>query len=272
MTKRIFALSVAFVLIFAGCSEDNDNSENDNNPPQEGSYFPVVVEEFSHTDCVPCVNVSNAVQTVMENYEEAGAVPILIEFHPKPEGFGADPFHDENPDLHDGRMAWYFDYFGLENLPQLLVDAQPLSAMERNDPDVIYQKIEGARSTAKPVSIEGYVLVACDSVRIALSFRADSTVSANIFCFLVRDEVEFSEAPGSNGMTQFHHIAAEQFPIDSAVVSVAWDSLDIETLVPLPPDIEGATVSGYSVVVIVQDGERNILGAALLPVEMNPAL
>jgi len=266
--KKLFILyTIIGVLLFGGCEKKNDNDDNNDNNTTPSQYFSVLIEDFSHTDCVPCVNVDNAVNTVLEYYASQGASPIFMEFHPKPTGFGDDPFNLANPELHDGRMNWYYDYYGLDNVPQLFVDATVLSATDRNDVDRIQQIVEDAKNSPKPATISGSASLDGDSIRLQVTITADSSITADVFCYLVRETITFTTAPGSNGLEEFHMIPAAQFEWENPTPTASFTELDINSSVDIPDEISGGTTDGYSAIVVVQDNERNILGVARFDIE-----
>ena len=264
MKKIFIIIAIIGILIFAGCHKKDSNGDDNNDELQ---YFPVLIEEFSHTDCVPCVNVDNNVNSVLEYYESQGISPIFMEFHPKPTGFGDDPFELSNPEMHNSRMNWYYDYFSLENVPQLFVDATVLSAMDRNDVNMIQQIVENAKNLSKPANISGSAFVDGDSIRLQATITADSAITANVFCYLVREKITFATAPGLNGLAEFHMIPASEFDWANPAPPASFTELDINSAVETPAEIADGTTDGYCAIVVVQNNERTILGVARFDIE-----
>ena len=110
--------------------------------PPPNQYFQVLVEDFTNTDCVPCVNVDEALGNVREQYDSQEESAVFVEFHPQI--YPNDPFRNAAPELHDGRG----DYYEISSVPQLFVDGTVMTNAEATDPDVVYSKIQTARTTA----------------------------------------------------------------------------------------------------------------------------
>ncbi|RKZ33664.1 hypothetical protein DRQ33_03790 [bacterium] len=264
--NRLVPMLILTSIFIIGCSKDN-NGDNDDNNSDELQYFPVLIEEFSHTDCSPCVSVAEAVELVLDDYESSGLSPIFVEFHPCPPGFGNDPFNDFATELHQGRTEWYYDFWELENVPQLLVDGEPLSAMDRIDPDRIASFVESARQSNRPAEITGTATINGDSIRLDASVVSDSSMEVYIFCYLTGQSIVFDSPPGDNGLSQFHMVALAEFPIQDSIYSIGTDEMEISESVEIPPEIQNATIQNYSTVVIIQDENRNIIGTNRLDVE-----
>ncbi len=263
--KKLFVLLLSIFLIFFGCSKNDD--DNNDNPPT-GDYFPVIIEEFSHVNCGPCAFVADAVHSVLEDYGADSLLPVFIEYHAEVE-YGDDPFYEAAPNVHGGRRTYYYDFLGIENIPQLLIDGVPLSGADRVDTYRIKTLTEEARQNAKLAVISADITNLGDSIGFDCTITADSAFAGKLYCFLALRNVHFESAPGSNGITDFHMIAIEVVPdMDGVEISLeASEDWQLERFFPIPAEIADGQTDGYSFVAIIQNDSREILGANRFDVE-----
>jgi len=263
--RKLSVLILSVFLVFFGCSDNGD--DNNDNPPT-GVYFPVIIEEFSHVNCGPCATVSDAVHSILEDYGTDSLLPVFIEYHAEVE-YGNDPFYEAAPNVHGDRRAYYYDFLGIENIPQLLIDGVPLSGSDRIDPNRIKTLTEEARQNAKYAVITAEIATQGDSIGFDCTITADSAFAGKLYCFLALKNIHFESAPGSNGITDFHTIAINIEPdMDGVEISLETDEdWQLQKYFAIPPEIEDGQTDGYSFVVIIQNDSREILGANRFDVE-----
>lgn len=256
MRMTFLTLLVGVAVFFAGCS----NGDGDDNNHTAAEFFPVLVEDFSHVDCNPCVAVSNALHAAVEHFAADGKVPVVIEYHPRPAGFADDVFHDASPVVHEERYAAY----AVSNLPHLFVNCAAVSYTDRVDQYRLIAIIDSAKSAVMHFEIALDTAIVNDSLVVSATVTADSADSGTVFCYIMRKNIVFTTAPGSNGLVEYHNVAAEKFVnIHGNTISLAAaESRTISDKLPLPTELANATTDGFGVVFFVQRGTQ-IIGCAV---------
>ncbi len=245
----IFALSI----FLAGCSKENGD---DSSPSQPSSnYFPVLIENFTNTYCDGCVAVHEALEMVMNHYNSEGKSPVLVEFHSQLNP--SDPFYSADPSMHSSRNG----YYGFGSWPQLVIDGYVLTSDERTSADEIKAIIDSANVQGKPAEVQVEVSSSNDSVYVSLSIDATEEVIGNLFCYLVRQVTTFETAPGSNGITEYHCVAALSFtdPYGQAIAIPSGESEELSFDDAIPAEVSGGATEGYSVVAFIQGPDNEIM-------------
>ncbi len=260
MRFRLLLVVFALVLL-SGCGKEEGESPTS----AQVSYFSVLVEDFTNVNCIPCADVHDALGSVVDAFAQEGLAPVLVEFHPMI--YPDDPFHDAAAEVHDSRMSFY----GIDGVPQLFIDGVQLPQERLSDPDYLWWFVDSVRALEKPLSISISASAVGESVDVSVTVSSgvDSTVSTVLYCVLVRDTVTFDDAPGSNGITEFHDVAAVMLPDvgGSFCALPPGGETSFHYSAQLPDEVPGGATSGYSVVAFVQGDDRVVLGAARGKVE-----
>ncbi len=106
--KKIFILLQVFLIpvIFYSC-ESNDSPVTDNSPAPEVTHNKVLIELFTNTSCIPCVEANTYLDEI---YQLHGVTSndtdvVIIRYHTTL--FAGDPFYLYNTTDNNARMAFY---------------------------------------------------------------------------------------------------------------------------------------------------------------------
>jgi len=212
-------------------------------------YYPVLVEDFTNVNCVPCANVAAALGDVEEHYSSL-AKPVVIEFHPNV--FPGDPFYLASPTIH----LRQFNFYALSSIPKLLLDGELFNTPD--DPDAILTRLEQIRTTAKQATIQGYTYSSGDSIVIEGVVRTQSALIGQLSCYITRREFDFSIAPGDNDLTDFHFVASELMG-EQALSGIM--EFYFRYSVERPREILGGENTGYTIIAFIQNqSSHQVLG------------
>ena len=161
-----------------------------------------LIEEFSHVNCSNCPEAAEAVHSTVE--DNADSV-VSIEWHPQQSG-GTDPFHVDNPEIHDGRVS----YYGFTGIPRVFVAGQqvpdPTSASAVSAYVVDALSATGDASKVKLWGVadgEGEAHLGI----IAQGISAEGVIEIAV----VEKHRHYDSAPGINGMTDFYNVPRELY-------------------------------------------------------------
>jgi len=203
----------------------------------------VLIEEFSHVNCINCPNASAAVHSVLSNY---GDSLTAIEWHPQQSG-GADPFQQDNPDMHDNRAA-YYDFVGI---PRVYVAGQQvLDPMSTTAISSMVGNAFGLASAVNDFALWGSI-VEGSTAKVGIKATGLSDADGAVYLAVTEVHRHYDSAPGINGMTDFYNVPRRlrRYP-ESGVFNIsAGEIIYMEIDFDVPSDLSSGE---YSVIVWFQ--------------------
>lgn len=157
-----------------------------------------LIEEFTHVNCVNCPDVASAVHAVLD---ATGDSLVFLEWHPQQSG-GIDPFRQDNPALHDGRVLFY-DFVGIPRVfvaGQMVPTPTSVSAIQT----FVNNALSGS-SRVHDFKIWGHE-ISRGSVFLAIVGVSGYDANGVIKVVCVETHRHYSTAPGTNGMTDFYDV------------------------------------------------------------------
>ncbi len=161
-----------------------------------------LIEEFSHVNCTNCPDAAEAVHGVVENHSDS---VVSIEWHPQQSG-GTDPFHEENPTIHDGRVS-YYNFVGI---PKVFVAGKQVpTATSESAISAFVDDALSVSNDASKVKLWGVVDSEGDANLgiVAEGISAEGVIKIAV----VEKHRHYDSAPGINGMTDFYNVPAELY-------------------------------------------------------------
>ncbi len=168
----------------------------------------VLLEDFANVSCDPCV-VSNRIIESLSNYTYGRSKLVVVKF-PTDFPSSSDPFYLENKAACDKRMEYYQILFA----PTTILDGvtRPIST----DSASVKAAIDTRLSTTPrfDVAISGnlegdYVIDVAIALLDTVGINLDEIV---IHSVITETDIEFDQAPGSNGERKFFDVLRLMFP------------------------------------------------------------
>ena len=171
----------------------------------------VLLEDFANVSCVPCVTSNQIIESLLHgSYSNKIAVVKFPINWPSP----YDPFFLANPDICNNRITFY----NVSNAPTIMVDGvlSPVPTDSLSIKSFIDERL------LKPVQF---------GITVTKNFQ-DSSLIVNVNVqaiglgginlndlvlntIVVEDDIEFDEAPGSNGEKVFYNVLRKILPVDN---------------------------------------------------------
>jgi len=169
----------------------------------------VLLEDFANVSCVPCVT-SNRIIESLSNYTYGRSKLLVVKFptdFPSPN----DPFYLANLETCEARMSYYQILFA----PTTIIDG--LSRPVSTDSISIKSAVD-ARLAVSPrfgvevnAAFEGdYLIDVFVAVIDTTGINPDDLV---IHSIITETDIEFDEAPGSNGEKKFYDVMRLMLPL-----------------------------------------------------------
>lgn len=168
----------------------------------------VVVEDFANVSCNPCV-ISNKILESLTETTYGRSKLVAVKF---PTNFPApnDLFYLAAKEFCDSRIAYYNVFFA----PTTVIDGilKPIST----DSNSVKTAIDSRLSILPRFNISvGAVLEGDYSIDVNIKFVDTSSINLNdliIHTVLTETDIEFEQAPGSNGETKFYDVTRLMLP------------------------------------------------------------
>lgn len=181
----------------------------------------VLLEEFTNASCGPCASQNPVFHATVEANKEF-VTPIKYQTNWP----GFDPMNVQTQAEVQPRV----NYYGVTGVPNLqengTADIFPLTTYTA-------AMIQAAYNTLTPVtiSISHSLNATFDSVFISVAVTSDADLSGNLRLRVVvaEDEINFAEAPGSNGETDFYEIMRKMLPNPTGTATGAFTAGETKT-------------------------------------------
>ena len=197
------SLKTGEVLIEVSLTEDNSIS----------SDRTILLEDFANVSCNPCVISNKIIQSVLNNYasDEIVSVKFPTNF-PSP----VDPFYLAGKLFCDFRMSYYNILFA----PTIILDG--ITRPTPTDSNAIKLAINNRLTTPSNISIVVTKTVNNGGLLFNVDIKVKNISSLSLDelflrCAVVESEIEFTQAPGSNGETKFYDVLRVLFPSNDGV-------------------------------------------------------
>jgi len=168
----------------------------------------VIVEDFANVSCNPCV-ISNKILESLTEITYGRSKLVAVKF---PTNFPApnDLFYLAAKEICDARISYYNVFFA----PTTVIDGilKPIST----DSNSVKTAVDSRLSITPRFNINiGDNLEGDYSVNVDIKFIDTSSISMNdlvIHTVLTETDIEFEQAPGSNGETKFYDVTRLMLP------------------------------------------------------------
>jgi hypothetical protein len=172
-----------------------------------------LLEDFANVSCTPCVTSNKIIQSILESYGSDKVVSVKFPTNfPSP----VDPFYLAGKSFCDYRMSYYNILFA----PTIILDG--LVKPTATDSNSIKQALNTRLalptnfivSVSKTIDNGGLLL----NINIKVKNKSSLNLDELFFrCAVVESEVEFDQAPGSNGETKFYDVLRILFPSNEGI-------------------------------------------------------
>jgi hypothetical protein len=185
------------------------NLDPSNTPAQKVA----LLEDFANVSCVPCVTSNQVIESLQNGtYKNKMAVVKFPTNFPSPN----DPFYLANSSVCDTRMSFYDIIFA----PTLIIDG----TLRPNATDSvrIKQDLDQRLGTTAPFSISVTTAIQDSSFIVNINIRPVTLTGLNLndlmlYTVLIENDIEFENAPGSNGEKVFYNVLRKLLPSDNGI-------------------------------------------------------
>ena len=168
----------------------------------------VIVEDFANVSCNPCV-ISNKIIETLTNETYGRDKLVAVKF---PTNFPApnDLFYLAAKEICDARISYYSVFFA----PTTVIDGilKPIST----DSNSVKAAVDSRLSITPRFNINvGAILEGDYSVNVNVKFIDTTSINMSdlvIHTVLTETDIEFEQAPGSNGETKFYDVTRLMLP------------------------------------------------------------
>jgi hypothetical protein len=189
----------------------NINLEPSNTPADKV----VLLEDFANVSCVPCVTSNLIIESLLNgSYADNIAVVKFPINWPSP----YDPFYLANEEICNERI----DYYDVSNkgAPTIMVDG--MYNPTPSDSNAIKARIDERLMSTAPFSITINTDFQDSSLIVNINVQAINLAGINLdelklYTIVIENDIEFDEAPGSNGEKVFYNVLRKSLPTDDGV-------------------------------------------------------
>ena len=168
----------------------------------------VIIEDFANVSCNPCV-ISNKIIEALTEITYGRSKLVAVKF---PTNFPApnDLFYLAAKEICDARISYYNVFFA----PTTVIDGllKPIST----DSNSVKAAVDSRLSITPRFNINvGAILEGDYSVNVDVKFIDTSSINMSdlvIHTVLTETDIEFEQAPGSNGETKFYDVTRLMLP------------------------------------------------------------
>ena len=168
----------------------------------------VIVEDFANVSCNPCV-ISNKILESLTEITYGRSKLVAVKF---PTNFPApnDLFYLAAKEICDARISYYSVFFA----PTTVIDGilKPIST----DSNSVKAAVDSRLSITPRFNINvGAILEGDYSVNVNVNFIDTTSINMSdlvIHTVLTETDIEFEQAPGSNGETKFYDVTRLMLP------------------------------------------------------------
>lgn len=170
-----------------------------------------LIEHFANTSCIPCPATDEVLEAVLRDFGVSRC--ISLGYHSNFPG-ASDPMYLAAPSENTNRM----NYYAITAVPYVLFNGKKINyyANASRLNDTLRQKIPKERNRSSVVSIQiqpdwsADFNVLTGAIRLEAIEPLSANVRLRVAC--VERSVDFSEAPGANGMKHFFDILRAFYP------------------------------------------------------------
>jgi len=173
----------------------------------------VLLEDFANVSCVPCVTSNKIVRSVLQSYGKDKIVSVKFPTNfPSP----VDPFYLAGKEFCDYRMSFYNILFAPTNILDGVVRPTP------TDSNAVKQALDNRLLINSDFKIEVSKIINNGGLLINVNVKVKNKSSLNVDelflrCAIVESDIEFANAPGSNGETKFYDVLRTLYPSNEGV-------------------------------------------------------
>jgi hypothetical protein len=184
----------------------------------------VLLEDFANVSCVPCVISNQIIESLLNN---AYANKIVVVKFPTNFPSPNDPFYLANSSICDARMSYYNIIFA----PTLMVDGT--FRPSATDSVKVKEKIDERLMVTAPFSIDVEKSFQDSSLIVNINVNAVNLSGINLNdlvlnTIITENDIEFDEAPGSNGEKVFYNVLRKIIPTDNGLSFTALSDTTLE--------------------------------------------
>ena len=220
MRNKFFLLLIPFLLVVS-CNTNPPTSPDitptgnvvlklrvDNTTGVTSASKVVIVEDFANVSCNPCV-ISNKILESLTETTYGRSKLVAVKF---PTNFPApnDLFYLAAKEICDARISYYNVFFA----PTTVIDGilKPIST----DSNSVKAAVDSRLSITPRFNINvGAILEGDYSVDASIKFIDTSSINMSdlvVHTVLTETDIEFEQAPGSNGETKFYDVTRLMLP------------------------------------------------------------
>ena len=168
----------------------------------------VLIEDFANVSCIPCVASNKVIEAVSHSY---GPTKLTVIKFPTNFPSPYDPFYLANEEICDERM----NYYNIIAAPTTILDGTT-RLYSLTDTTTLKSAIDAKLSSSPRFGIN-----------VTKNFEGDYIINASIsmidtnginlndlilYCVVTETDIEFEQAPGSNGETKFFDVIRLMLP------------------------------------------------------------
>ena len=168
----------------------------------------VLIEDFANVSCIPCVASNKVIEAVSHSY---GPTKLAVIKFPTNFPSPYDPFYLANEEICDERM----NYYNIIAAPTTILDGTT-RLYSLTDTTTLKSAIDAKLSSSPRFGInvtknfEGdYIINASISMIDTNGINLNDLI---IYCVVTETDIEFEQAPGSNGETKFFDVIRLMLP------------------------------------------------------------
>jgi hypothetical protein len=180
----------------------------------------ILLEDFANVSCTPCVTSNKIIQSLLNSYgsNKVLAVKFSTNF-PSPN----DPFYLAAKPFCDFRMMYYNILFA----PTIILDG--IIRPTPTDSNAIKQALNDRLAIPANINIAVSKTVINGGLLFNVDIRVKDFSSFNLDelflrCALVESEIEYAQAPGSNGETKFYDVVRDLYPSNDGISLSAFST------------------------------------------------
>ena len=168
----------------------------------------VLIEDFANVSCIPCVASNKVIEAVSHSY---GPTKLAVIKFPTNFPSPYDPFYLANEEICDERM----NYYNIIAAPTTILDGTT-RLYSLTDTTTLKSAIDAKLSSSPRFGInvtknfEGDFII-----NASISMIDTNGINLNdliIYCVVTETDIEFEQAPGSNGETKFFDVIRLMLP------------------------------------------------------------
>lgn len=195
----------------------------------------VLFEGFSNVSCQGCPQMASNMEAV-QHMPEYGLDRVLYLKYSMQWPSASDPHYVHNTTENDARMNYYLNDV-ISGIPVMNMSGSKVTGTSANstpNPDEIVAYLEGGALAMDPgflIDVEADFANTTIPVTVTLTATSDVDLTGKtLFVALVQTFVEYEEAPGSEGETEFHNLFRDQADsVDALTNLTAGDTQVVAT-------------------------------------------